>query len=58
MRFDGLDVFDQLPEAMDIWVDAPWFQIEAVVIGNMCHYYDKDCWLSCGVTQSLLYTFA
>lgn len=44
--FVDLDIDDRSPEAIDLWVDAPWFLWNAVVADNVCNrYIDTGDWL-------------
>lgn len=50
---NGLDDFDDLQEAMDNWVNAPWLQKSAVAIGDLCSYYVYiDSWPLCRTALS------
>lgn len=58
-RFDGLNVREHLLGMMDIWVNAPWLQRDAIVLGSVCQLQvDRKDWLLCGAMLSALEKFA
>lgn len=53
--FNHLDVNDRSKEAIDTWVEAPWFHRDAIAVGSLCeHYVDGDSWLPCAASLGAL----
>lgn len=54
-----LDMNDRSQEAIDAWVEAPWFHASAVVAEDVTERYaDGEGRLSCGVSLRTLETFS
>lgn len=57
--FDELDIDGRSREVIDLWVDAPWFCRDAIVLGDVCNLFiDTESWLSCEVLLGALETFS
>lgn len=57
--YDYLDMRNRSQEAIDAWVQTPWFYHDVIVVGNECgHYVGIDGWFSCSISLVALLTFS